>query len=282
MTRRLVWIAVLGLLLGAIYAPTIDWMRERFTAPDSEYSHGFVVPILVAFVIWRQMRALAASEHRPSLWGLVLLVPGAAMQIVAAVLRVHFLSGFSLLPVLLGLVLLLEGWQRAKLLLFPIAFLAFMIPLPLVSLAEMSLRLKLFAASAGLALARVFGVTATQSGSVLTLGAGELLVGDACSGIRSLIALFAMGTLVGYLTLRGTVRRMAVALAAVPAAVLANGLRIALFLVIANRAGVEATTGFVHEATGIAIYVMTLGLLLLLARILRERPIATPYAGGLA
>jgi exosortase len=271
MTRRIVWIAVIALVLGAIYAPTVDWMRERFTSPDSEYSHGFVVPVLVAFLVWRQRRALRDAEHRPSLWGLALLVPGAAIQVVAAVLRVHFVSGFSLLPVLLGLVLLLEGFERAKLLAFPIAFLAFMIPLPLVSLAELSLRLKLFAASAGLGLARLCGVSATQSGSVLTVGAGELLVGDACSGIRSLIALFAMGTLVGYLMLRGVTRRTVVALAAVPAAVLANGLRIGLFLVIASRAGVEATTGFVHEATGIGIYVLTLGLLLVLARALRER-----------
>ncbi len=281
MTRRIVWLGVLVVLLTAIYAPTIGWMHERFSAPDSEYSHGFVVPLFTAFLVYQKRGALMAAPRRPSTWGVALLVPGAAIQILAAALRIHFLSGFSILPVLLGLTLLLEGYERTRLLLFPIAFLAFMIPIPLYSLAEISLKLKLFAASSGLAVARLFGVSASQAGSVLSIGREELTVGDACSGIRSLIALTAMGTLVAHLLLRRPLRRLAVALAAIPAAILSNAIRIAVFLIIASSKGVSATTGLVHDATGIGIYVLTLGLLLGLAHLLRERaPFDATSAGS--
>ena len=115
---------ILLALLAAMFWWTGRWMIIRFNHEGGYYSHGWLVPFVVGFLLWRKREALAACPRRAYLPGLFLLVPALLTQLAATLLQVGFLSGLALLGVIAGLVLTLLGPQFFRLTLFPIAFLA--------------------------------------------------------------------------------------------------------------------------------------------------------------
>ena len=119
------------ILIILIYHSTFVWLSERFAAPDSYYSHGFLVPFIVAFLIWRKRDIFMVTTFDSARMGLVLLLLGLFSQIVSVVVEVYLISEFSLLLVIFGLTFYLFGKKIGKELLLPLSFLIFMIPIPM-------------------------------------------------------------------------------------------------------------------------------------------------------
>ncbi|MEW6747398.1 MAG: exosortase/archaeosortase family protein, partial [Planctomycetota bacterium] len=179
------------------------------------------------------------------------------------------LEAFSLPVVLAGLVLLAWGPQVLTVLLVPLAFLYFMIPLPVFILAQLTQTLKLAAVSAGVALAGLVGTSATAEGSFVELESGvRLLVGDPCSGMRSLIALSALALLLAFefSRLRGGARLILLVLA-LPLAFASNVVRITVLCVSASWMH-GPVPGWLHDIAGGLVYALALVGLLAADRLL--------------
>jgi len=265
---------VLGVLLlaavAALYAGTAEWAAVRYGETDSYYSHGFLVWPVAGFLFWRALRRSSPAGAAPRAIGFVPLLLGLLLLLASHLQRLHVTAGLSLLPVLYGFALLLGGDRAARAARFPILFALSGVPLPLYLLGDATLELKTFASGAAAALLSALGLDARVSGSTLHVEGAELLVGDPCSGLRSLIALVSIGALFSHLSGLGRARRCALFLLSAPFALLSNVFRIAILGAVAGLAG-EGAARAAHDASGLLVYAGALGLLALAAKLLRRR-----------
>jgi exosortase len=170
----------------------------------------------------------------------------------------------ALISLLVGILLFLEGWPRLRHWLFPLLFLAFMVPLPFVDLA--SPWLESFTAESATTLARLVGIAATHQGGEIALPNTTIVVGAPCSGLRSLVTMITVGVAWVYLV-EGRLTAKAVMLAAVvPLVALSNVLRVTILLVVAVVLGEEAALTYYHDWSSPILFLMALGLLLVLGK----------------
>lgn len=250
-------VSLIIILAVVIFFPTIVSMGEKFLKEDSYYSHGFLVPLVSAYLIWRKRETLRKLlPHRASSKsGLAMLVGGLLLHLASVGLRVNVGSYLSLLIVIGGLVWYILGKEITRQLLFPIAFLVFMIPLPSVVLINMSFRMKIFASHIASFLVNKMGVSTSRAGSTIYLPHTSLTVGDPCSGLRSLISLLALGALFTQFMCGSAVRKITLFLTAIPIALGSNVLRIMLLLLVTHVYGENVALGFFHDLSGVLVFV---------------------------
>jgi len=273
---------VVVLLLAFVYRSTFGWMAERWSSEGSPYSHGALIPFLSAFLLFLALRGGERLETAPRpVLGMAVLFLGLLLHAGSLLVRIHFTSGISLLMVVAGLVLAVFGMPLLRRAALPILFLGFMVPLPLVTLARASLELKILATWLGASLLHLVGVDVVVDGAVLLFSGDKLIIGEACSGLRSLIALVAFSVLLARLAPISMPRKAALVVSSVPIAVLANAGRILFLGVVTARWGSSAIRGFVHDVSGLLIYVLALVLLFVVERLLRPgRGQRRPSASG--
>ncbi len=272
--RKISLAAIIGLLIF-IYWPTFVWMNARFSEADTYYSHGFLIPPIFLYLIWMKRKELKTAKIAPSNIGLFLLIPALLAHLLAYLLEINFISGFSFIVVMFGLSLYLFGQDTTRKMAFPILFLIFMIPLPQVLIIGISFRMKIWAAQAATAIINIMGIPAVRNGSVVYLPNTALTVGDPCSGLRSLISLTALGALYAYLAKIQTARKFILFLVSIPLALLANVIRIVLLLIVAFVYGSKVATGKFHDFSGFLLFAIALIGLIIVGRILswqRKKP----------
>ena len=267
-------VALLAPLVAALAATywSIGAGLIRQWGTDDNYSHGFLIVPLALFFAWQRRDRLVAVAPAPD-WRGLLLVGGGLLLLATGVAGAElFLSRISVVPVLAGMVLFLLGRAHLRVLAFPIAFLALMVPLPAIVFNQIAFPLQLLASTAGEMTLRGLGVPVLREGNMLELAALRLEVAEACSGIRSLVALLAVALTCGQLGGYSTARLWLLALATAPVAVVANAARVAGTGVAAHYYGAAAAEGFLHTASGALVFVVALAGVAALDRGLRLLP----------
>ena len=263
-----------GLLVAtafvALFWPALRWMAERFDASDSFYSHGWLIPLASAWLIWQRRASLASLRPQATYAGLALLIPSAAVHVLATRWDLHFISGFAMLGALWGLVWTLWGGQTLRALRFPLLFLLFMVPLPGVLLISISFKMKLIAASLATHTLQLVGIAAAQSGSTIQVPGVSVIVDDTCSGLRSLISLIALSTLWTGVISPASARwqKLTLVAASIPIALLANMVRILALVLLSAIYGPHIAEGFIHYGSGFVVFGMALVMLAWLSRAL--------------
>jgi exosortase len=164
-------------------------------------------------------------------------------------------------------------------LLFPLAFLLLMIPLPALLFNKIAFPLQLLASHVGESTISAMNIPILREGNVLILANATLEVAEACSGIRSLVSLFTLGIVFGYFVDRRSWVRVLIAASAIPVAILANGLRVASAGVAAHNFGTAGVEGLFHEFSGWVVFVLAFTMMFAFQRLLhRFFPPATPTA----
>jgi len=273
MLRRVSWqILILGVCVVVVFWPTFCWMAERFDAHDSFYSHGWLIPVASAWLIWQRKATLARVPIAPSFGGLPLLITSLSIHLVANWLHIGFLSGFALLGVVMGLVWTWWGRPMLRALWFPLAFLVFMVPLPGVLLIAISFKMKLMAASLATQCLHLFHIPAVQAGSMIQVAGLSILVDDTCSGLRSLISLIALAVLWTSLMppSSGHWQKLTVVAASVPIALATNMVRIIVLVLLSAIYGPQIAESFIHYGSGIVVFGLALVLLTWLTRVLQQ------------
>jgi exosortase len=168
-----------------------------------------------------------------------------------------------------GIVLFLFGSGYLRVLAFPIAFLLLMIPIPTLLFNQIAFPLQLLASRLGEVMVAAAGIPVLREGNIISLASTRLEVAEACSGIRSLVSLFATGVVYGYFVDRRSVIRVLLATATVPLAIVANALRVAGTGIAAHHFGAAAADGFFHSFSGWLVFISALLMLTVIARALR-------------
>lgn len=260
--------AALAILLAYLYVSIVHRLVDQWWS-DPNFSHGFFVPAFSAFLIWKDRKRLAKMDLRPSWSGLVVIGGGLGILIFGVLGAELFLSRTSLLFVIAGLVIYFAGWRFFRAVLFPWIFLFLMVPPPTLVMNLITIPLQFLASDLATWFLRLFGVPVLQNGNVIQLSNMSLEVVEACSGIRSLISLGTLAIVYGYLLETDNAIRVILALAAVPIAVLANGLRIMGTGLTGLYWDPDKAQGFFHEFSGWVIFVLSLITLFILHAALR-------------
>jgi exosortase len=258
-----------AVLLLLVYIPTFIWMWDRWFARDSYYSHGILIPFVSAYLIWNQREELSAITPSSSPWGLRIFLLGGTFHLFSAVFHIYFSSGFSLIVMLIGLILHFFGKDITQKVLFPILFLAFMVPLPMVLVANLSFKLKVFAAQLAAAiLNNHLRIPCIQDGSTIRMQHTQVIVDDVCSGLRSLISLTALGAIFAYWIKANVFKKALVFLSTIPIAVITNAMRIVFLSSVSEIWGAQYAIGFVHDLSGLVVFALAFVLLFAVVKLL--------------
>jgi exosortase len=264
MFKILKWISPVG-LIAYIYYPTFAWMVDRWSAGDSYYGHGFIVPFVSLYWIFRSREKIAACDKKSDFFGLFIFMSGFGLQLIASVLRIYFLSAFSLVILLFGVVYFLFGTQVVRIVWFPIAFLAVMVPLPLLLISEITMYMKMIVSQVATYLVNAIGIRAVQQGSYIYTPNAVCLVGDPCSGLRSFLAFLCLGLIFAYISKISFWKKVILVIAGLPLAIIFNVFRVFTMTVLGEIYGMEfVKTKTVHDGGGILVFVLALACFLIL------------------
>ena len=249
------WLVIPGLVA--------QWWNEE------EYSHGFLVPLVSGYLVWARRDVLKATAVRPTYWGLGVMVFALAIYVTGIVGADLFLQRVSLVVMIAGGVLYVVGWPVLRAVLFPLGFLLLMIPLPGIIFNSIAFPLQLFAAQIASSVMETCGVLVFREGNVMHLASVSLDVEEACSGIRSLMSMTALGLLYAYLSFSSWILRLLLLVAIVPIAIAANVFRVTMTGLLAHYVSVDTALGVFHTAGGWSVFLIAGALLLGVARLLR-------------
>ena len=260
----------LPLPLLAALAGSFAWLFARPAAAlaadwwnDPEAGHGL---LLFPVACWLAASAGMERPWRPAPWaGGVLLAGAVGVRFLSELAAELFTMRLSLVTAAAGLLLWYVGWRQLRRWWLPLSLVALSIPLPDLLVTRVALPLQFTASQIGAALLAWRDIPVRLSGNVIRLPGQELFVAEACSGLRSLTALVALSVLVGGLLLRSVPGRLLLLGAAIPVAVLLNGLRVFLTGFLVTVVDPRLGEGFLHLTEGWLIFVVALGILAALA-----------------
>jgi exosortase len=259
---------------GWLYAGILGRLVSTW-ASNPDYSHGYVVVPIAAYLLYDRRARLRATPIAGQWTGLV-VIAGSLLVLLAGLRAAElFLSRVSLIGVLGGIVLFVWGPGLLRVCAFPLAFLLLMIPLPAIVFNQITMPLQLLASRVAERVLDLAGVPVLREGNIVLLPYTTLEVVEACSGIRSIVSLLTLAVVLVQFTRLPQGRRWLLVAATVPLAVLANGLRVAATGLASAYWGTAATEGIVHTVSGWLMFVGTFCVLLALARGLepaRPRP----------
>lgn len=256
--RLLPWIS-LALWCAAI-GPTVGWLWYRWTLGIWYNAHGLLIPFIVAYLVYQDLRDDPDSGVRASPWGFLFLVPSLVVLALDSAIGTQLLSAVALVTALPGLSLLLLGTERTKRLIFPLIIAALMLPIPAGFIAPLHLTLREISAWGAWNVVPLFGIPIMLEGTLLHLPRNSLLVADACSGFSTLYAAVTTALILAHWT-QSKAKGLVVILSAIVLSVICNIVRVTALTLLIHHTGTDLLKTPLHEISGLATFIVTLALL---------------------
>lgn len=247
-------------LVGALFFPTLRWLVVSWLN-DPYYSHGFLIPLVTGFFVWR--RQAVFQRLAPYNGGMIVLAVGLMVHLMTIPWRLYPISALALVIVLVGLVLYFYGLEATRQLIFPLAFLLAMIPVPFID--RCSPFLAAFAAQYATLVVNTLGIPASHLGSQVQLAQTSFTIGEPCSGLRSIVALLTLTVVFVYVIQGSPAAKLVLLIAALPIAMAANIMRLVLLLIVADLLGQKAAWRYFHNLSSPLLFLTAFALLILTA-----------------
>lgn len=253
MRRVIAPLAVVALLL--CYASTLGGMVHQWWT-DEDMGYGFIVPLVILWIIWRERGCWRSLPVQPSLWGFAVLAAAACLQIASALGAGLFAGSLAFVLSLVGLVLCLLGFTWLRAWVFPLLLTLFMLPKLAIVYNEITLPLQLLATRMAGGMLSTAGFSVVRDGNILNVAGHSISVVEACDGIRYLLPLVFLALVFAYACGAKAWMRVAMLVAAIPTAIVANALRVAF-----SGLSPALTEGTPHAILGTLLFLLCLGLL---------------------
>lgn len=265
------WVAfaLLATCLAVLYGPAYLELSRTIWATD-EQGHGPIILLVSIWLLYVKRHDVAAAPNKPVAWlGWPLLLFAMALYALGRSQDIIMFAIGSQILLIIALFLIFKGPAALKVAWFPIFFMLFMVPLPEALVAAVTSPLKSAVSAVASSLLYQVGYPVGRSGVVMTVGPYQLLVADACAGLNSMFTLEALGMLyMNLMRYTNPARNIVLALLLVPTAFVANIVRVMILVLVTYHFGDEAGQGFVHSFAGMVLFMVALGLMLLLDKIL--------------
>lgn len=255
--------ALIPIALGlcALYIPTFVSFAQTLWQTEDE-GHGPLILIAALWMFYESAKDIKDRGKPAPMMGCALLAFGLLAYIIGRSQGIAILEVASMIPTISGALVATFGWATVNTLRFPLFFLIFMAPLPGFIVDAMTGPLKLFISSQAEALMYAAGYPVARMGVALSIGQYQLLVADACSGLNSMVSLIAVGLFFMHLVKRKSLLHRAILLTLIPMiAIAANLVRVVAICLVTYYFGDEVGQGFVHGATGILLFGVSLTLM---------------------
>lgn len=253
-------IAILLIVWVATFSPIYpELVRDWFGHSDN--SHAILVPFISLFFIWQRKNELQSTPFDGSAWGVIILGASLLVYIASYGGGLAFPARVAMVASLFGLVWFCFGIGFIRILVFPICFLLFMVPVPSSLLSFVSMPLQLMATQISASLIGGCSIPVYREGNMLYFVETQLEVAEACSGIRSIVSLTMLSLVFCYLSREGWLRKVLLVAVAIPIAFLANIVRVTGTGVLAHFYGDRVARGFLHEFSGFVIFAFGFALL---------------------
>ena len=240
----------------------VDWLN------DDNYSHGLLVIPVSIYLFWSR-RGQLRFPAPPTRWGILLVLLGCCGLILGVAASERFTTRFSLVLIVTGIGLHYLGNANFRKVWFSFFFLLFMIPIPAIIYYSATVPMQLLASQITDSILQVLGVPSVRAGNIIILPEYRLEVAEACSGLRSLVTLMALGALYANMFLTGKVGPMLLFVATVPIAIVANIFRVTATAIGAYAISTELAEEFLHEISGLMVFVSALVIIIILGAIIR-------------
>jgi exosortase D (VPLPA-CTERM-specific) len=263
------WIlgSIAALLILIVFREALVELVKRWEIQE-EYSHGFLIPIIAAWLLWMRRGVLASSVGSPTWVGPMFVALALLVHLIGQLSTIVIISQLAFIAALLGIILAIGGFSLFKPCFVAIAFLIFAIPLPYFINASLSLELELISSRLGVALISLFNIPVYLEGNLIDLGSYQLQVVEACSGLRYLFPLLSLSFLAAFLFRAALWQRAILLFSSVPITIAMNGFRIGVVGIAVDRWGPRAAEGTLHLFEGWIIFVASTLILLLEACLL--------------
>jgi exosortase len=238
---------------------------------DGNYSHGFLVPLAVGYFIYLRRGELRSIPAKPY-WPAAILVVLAGLLLLAGQLAIHqFSQHASVFLMVFALTLFVFGKDWFKVLALPLLFLAFMFPLPEFFRRTVTGPLQLLSSYISVGFLHLMNYPIYREGNILYIADTTLSVAEACSGLRSIVALMFASSVIGYVTFTNKWKTVIPFLCAFPVAVLLNWTRISSTVVIADYWGADLALKFFHDFSGLVVTLVAIVIITALIVLFKKR-----------
>jgi exosortase D (VPLPA-CTERM-specific) len=254
-SRTLLFVAVAVAVAFAVFSGALVELLHRWTTQE-EYSHGFLIPVVAAWLVWTRRDAIRTGLGPPSLLGLAVIVLAVIILLIGELSAIYILPQIGFVVALLGITLAAGGFSLCRITFIPIVFLLFAVPLPYFVESILTLQLQLVSSQLGAFLVELFHIPVYLDGNVIDLGNYKLQVVEACSGLRYLYPLLSLSFLAAYLFQAPIWQRAVVFLSAIPITIAMNSFRIGMVGVLVSRWGPQQADGFLHLFEGWIIFIV--------------------------
>lgn len=274
-------IGILAALFLLLHVRQIDWLVRSWVL-NSNWSHGFLIPLFSLYLLYVRRQEIASVPRKACWTGLVIMLLSLGVEVLAIPLfRDYWILNLGMVAMLFGLVLYLGGTKLMRLLWLPILFLTLSVPVPESLYVRAAYPLQEIAARGAVVILNIFGVEISRQASNITLFSRsglshDLTVAEACSGMRLLMAFFALGVATAYLESRPVWQRVVLVLAALPIAVFCNVLRVAITATMYYIDKPELGQNVLHSFTGMLMLIPAFGMLFGLGWILHRLFVEVP------
>lgn len=220
--------------------------------------HCFFIPVIAVFLIYLKRRTLSLTPDKLERWNIVLFVSGLILLLIGNFFSIFYLSQLSFLVTLGGLLSFVWGSTLLKAVAFPIGYLVFMFPISSKLYNQLSLPLQFLITQYSERLISLAKIPVFREGYILYLPHMKIAVVEDCSGIRSIMVITALATLLAYLYLKNNWVRLILVLLSFPIIIFSNLLRVSLTGVMATIISPEVAKGFLHNISGIFVFLVAL------------------------
>ena len=250
---------LIGVLLVAAFWPILTSMYGSWFDEHAYMEHGLLVIPAASYMAWAKKDKLKIIPRQPSAWGLFLLLWGALQAVLGLAAQWVWIGRMAFLVSLVGCIVAMFGWRMVRELIYPLCTMLLMVAPPTFVFSRLTLSLQLLASRLGETCLEALGYSVLREGNILELVGIKLSVEQACSGIRSLMAIIFMCVMYNYFFVRGWRMKTLILVMAIPIAILGNAVRI-IATGIASQHDPALVQGAAHEAFGyVSVLIAALG-----------------------
>ena len=252
----------------AWYWPTATEVAGIWWRSDT-FAHGLIVLPAFAWLTWRARDRIGDLQPQPVAWMAVPILAAGLLWLLGSLVSVAAAQHFALFVMLVSAFVGVLGWKLSRILLFPLAFLFFGVPIGeflLPTLMHYTAEFTVWAL-------RLSGVPVYQEGLFFIVPNGSWSVVEACSGIRYLIASLVVGALYAYLNYRSLKRRLLFMLVALAMPIVANWVRAYIIVMLGYLSDNRIAAGVDHLLYGWVFFGMVIFLMFWVGGRWHEEPV---------
>lgn len=251
--------------------PTAKWAWEAW-GPEGDYEHAKLIPFIAVFLVWYSWDKVRSAPIGSSRWGWLFMGIGLFLFVAAARTLQGRLAIMAFPFLLLGLVLYVWGKHVARILLFPIAFLFFMVPLNFLT--QATTKLQFLETGAASTISNLLGIGVYTVGTTISAAnnAFHFTIDEGCSGIRSLMAIAMLSAIYGHFTQDRLWKKLAIFGASIVFALVGNTGRLVSILVVARLFGQDLAGGPYHGVSGYLSFPFAIAAMILFGKLLNLHP----------